>query len=217
MTIKLLFMTITLTTSDKDFDLDYVRYTEELERKWQKSLPRINETELLVEIPNGKQLIQNKISEWQQKRYEIKQNIRTKLISIRDLSNQLAKDFFRLWLQANEGEQLINADRHIARLKFLLSTFGNKSNRVKDFELAKQQALDTPIETIAEPHTRLRKVGNKLAGLCPLHEDKRPSFYIYPDTNTFHCFGCQANGDVITLVQLLNNLSFKEALNLLAN
>jgi len=214
---KLLTMTKTLTTLDKYFDLDYIRYAENLERKWRRSLPKINEAELLAEIPDGKQTILNKINEWQQKRCEVEQAISTKLISIRDLPNQLARDFFRAWLKVNEGEQLINADRHITRLKYLLSTFGNKSNRVKDFDAAKRQALDTPIETIAEPHTRLRKVGNKLTGLCPLHEDKRPSFYIYPDTNTFHCFGCQANGDVITLVQLLNNLSFKQALNLLTN
>jgi hypothetical protein len=210
-------MTKTPTKPYKEFDLDYIRYAEELERKWRKSLCRINEAELLTKIPDGKQLVQNKISEWQQKRYEVEQSIRTKLISIRDLPNRLAKDFFRAWLKVNEGEQLILADRHIARLEFLLSTFGNKNNRIKNFEATKQQALDTPIEEIAEPHTHLRRVGNKLAGLCPLHEDKRPSFYIYPDTNTFHCFGCQANGDVITLVQLLNNFSFKEALNLLTN
>lgn len=47
---------------------------------------------------------------------------------------------------------------------------------------------------------------------CPFHDDDRPSLKIYPNTNTFHCFGCGANGDVIEFIQLKENCSKHAAL-----
>ena len=53
---------------------------------------------------------------------------------------------------------------------------------------------------LAERHgVRLRRSGRCLVGLCPLHEETTPSFTIYPHQNSFHCFGCGAGGDVISL------------------
>ena len=47
---------------------------------------------------------------------------------------------------------------------------------------------------------------------CPFHQDKTPSFVIYPKTNTFHCFGCGVNGDVIEFIQLKENMGKHEAI-----
>ena len=47
---------------------------------------------------------------------------------------------------------------------------------------------------------------------CPFHEDKEPSLKVYPKTDTFNCFGCQANGDVIEFIQLKENVSKHEAI-----
>ena len=53
---------------------------------------------------------------------------------------------------------------------------------------------------LAERHgVRLRRSGRCLVGLCPLHEETTPSFTLYPHQNSFHCFGCGAGGDVISL------------------
>jgi len=52
-------------------------------------------------------------------------------------------------------------------------------------------------------------------GLCPLHADKHPSMKINRDTQTFHCFGCGAHGDVIDFIQRLHNLTFKDTLKYL--
>lgn len=51
--------------------------------------------------------------------------------------------------------------------------------------------------------TELRKVGKNLIGRCPLpgHDDSSPSFYVYPETKSFYCFGCAIGGDVITFAQ----------------
>lgn len=57
----------------------------------------------------------------------------------------------------------------------------------------------------------LRQNGNRYVGLCPFHDEKTPSLYIFPD-NRFKCFGCGEYGDVINFVQKFYNLSFKDAL-----
>lgn len=57
-----------------------------------------------------------------------------------------------------------------------------------------------------------RSGGEEVAGLCPLHRETRPSFYINCRKNVFYCHGCGRGGDVIRLIQLLEGLSFSEAL-----
>jgi len=55
----------------------------------------------------------------------------------------------------------------------------------------------------------------RLCGLCPFHKENSPSFFIFTNSNTFHCFGCQAGGDVIEFVMKKFNIDFKEALKML--
>lgn len=75
------------------------------------------------------------------------------------------------------------------------------------------------IEDIAQRRygVELKQISNGSAstyvGLCPLHEEKTPSFYVYSGEQTYHCFGCGAHGDVINLIQEKENIDFKDALN----
>lgn len=62
----------------------------------------------------------------------------------------------------------------------------------------------------------LRKRGNDMVGLCPFHGEKTPSFHVHPDRGFFKCFGCSAGGDVIKFAQLQDNLTFPDALRMLA-
>jgi DNA primase len=62
----------------------------------------------------------------------------------------------------------------------------------------------------------LKKSGRTYRGLCPFHQEDTASFYVYPDSQTFHCFGCQKHGDVFTWVMEMENLDFRGALELLA-
>lgn len=72
------------------------------------------------------------------------------------------------------------------------------------------------IETIAGDHTRLKKHGRRLKGLCPLHKEKTPSFSVDPDQGLFYCFGCGRGGDAIKLHMMLSGDDFPGAIESLA-
>ena len=57
----------------------------------------------------------------------------------------------------------------------------------------------------------IKRVGNLYRGLCPFHPDRYPSFVVYPETESFFCFGCRKGGDKIEFVKLMENCGFKEA------
>lgn len=103
-------------------------------------------------------------------------------------------------------------------LKYWLSVWEKiqpQSSRIqhtfeKRNELNLERAKETRIEDIYEG--QLRHNGSRFSGLCPFHEEKSPSFFIFPN-NHYHCFGCQAHGDVIDFVMKTKSLSFVEAVN----
>ena len=69
-----------------------------------------------------------------------------------------------------------------------------------------------PIAEVVRRHgVELRGQGRRLTGRCPFHEDRTPSFCVYPETESFHCFGCGASGDVIDFIRRTQGLGFREA------
>ncbi|MBN1641976.1 MAG: DNA primase [Anaerolineae bacterium] len=73
------------------------------------------------------------------------------------------------------------------------------------------------IVDVVSEHVSLKKSGRNYKGLCPFHAEKTPSFFVFPETQTWHCFGaCATGGDVFTYVMKHDNLSFPEALRVLA-
>jgi DNA primase len=62
----------------------------------------------------------------------------------------------------------------------------------------------------------LRKSGKSLQGLCPFHNERTPSFHVFPESQTWRCFGCQEGGDVFTFVEKQQGVDFPEALRYLA-
>lgn len=77
-----------------------------------------------------------------------------------------------------------------------------------------QERVD--IEEVISSHITLRRRGKTLVGLCPFHNEKTPSFTVYPDTNSFYCFGCGAGGDVISFIRRIDNLDYVEAVKTVA-
>jgi DNA primase len=73
------------------------------------------------------------------------------------------------------------------------------------------------IVRIVGEYVKLRKSGaQNFQGLCPFHQEKSPSFSVHATRQFFHCFGCGASGDVFAFVQKLENISFPEAVRLIA-
>ena len=66
-------------------------------------------------------------------------------------------------------------------------------------------------------YTVLKRAGSIHKGLCPFHSERTPSFVVFPHTGTWHCFGaCATGGDAFSFVMRKENLSFREALEMLA-
>lgn len=72
------------------------------------------------------------------------------------------------------------------------------------------------IEDVIASYVTLRSEGSRKKALCPFHSEKTPSFIVYPNTQSFYCFGCGAGGDVITFIRRIENLDYVEAVKLLA-
>ncbi len=77
-----------------------------------------------------------------------------------------------------------------------------------------QQASDI-VEVVGE-HLNLVKKGREMVGLCPFHEDHKPSFYVNPTKQIFKCFACGAGGDVFKFLQMRENLTFAQSVERLA-
>jgi DNA primase len=72
------------------------------------------------------------------------------------------------------------------------------------------------IAEVISAYTDLRRSGAQMMGLCPFHEESSPSFSVDPVRKLYHCFGCQAGGDVFRFVQEQEGLDFGEAVEMLA-
>ncbi|MBQ5782827.1 MAG: DNA primase [Oscillospiraceae bacterium] len=65
-------------------------------------------------------------------------------------------------------------------------------------------------------HVHLKRHGRIYKGLCPFHSEKTPSFTVYPETQSYYCFGCGAGGDIISFAKEVNGLTYVEAVKMLA-
>ncbi len=72
------------------------------------------------------------------------------------------------------------------------------------------------IVDVASLYVSLKPAGKNFKALCPFHTEKTPSFFVMPDKNSFTCFGCHRFGDIFTMVQEMENVSFVEAMHFLA-
>jgi hypothetical protein len=66
-------------------------------------------------------------------------------------------------------------------------------------------------------YTRLRRSGKQLVGLCPLHSERHPSFYVHPERRIWFCFGCNRGGDLFDFVMSVECCDFRRALEIVAD
>lgn len=72
------------------------------------------------------------------------------------------------------------------------------------------------IVDIISQYVILKRSGRNFFGVCPFHKEKTPSFSVSPDKQIFHCFGCGEGGNVIHFISKIENLDFKESIEILA-
>ena len=91
------------------------------------------------------------------------------------------------------------------------------AGRINDEDIATVRERARVDEVIGS-YVALRNAGGgSLKGLCPFHDEKTPSFQVTPSRGFYYCFGCGEGGDVITFLQRIDNLSFAEAIERLAD
>lgn len=103
-------------------------------------------------------------------------------------------------------------ERDIRRLKNLSFKLRQRKGIIKVMpdSINIDQARDYPIENLYN-FEQPRKVGARIHCKCPFHDEKKASFVIYLNYNTFWCFSCQRGSSAIDFIMLLNNLDFKSA------
>lgn len=186
---------------EKEFP-DWSTLTE-IEDQLQKN----NYCENWLEVfPEAKETIVQKILEYEILKEKFIDIIKEKLKIIKDKAPPDDQWFWKEWVKINEVEELIEVENHIKRLKFIKSAAEGRvpTGRITDEDIKK--AKQTPIENII--NKPLKKVGKNLITNCPFHDDRHPSFYIYPQTNTCWCFSCGQGGDSISFAMLLFGLDF---------
>ena len=192
---------------------------EDLEKEWLKNTPKFTDKELLEIFPEAKECLAKKIKKLETIKKELIEVIKKKLDIVEKKSTPNNQWFWYEVIKAFEGQDLLEIENKLIKIKYLLSISYNKKAMLKN-KTTKQtieRLLNIPIENIISGNTKLRKVGKNLLGLCPFHNEKSPSFYIYTETNSFYCFGCQTGGNVINLAMKLYGYSFKEAVRFLNN
>lgn len=184
-------------------EIDYIKrnteHYKEVERDWKVSQPHHNSEELC-------------------KIYGVSPEF-AKTLQIKNLKNQLDKIYntFDFWNNKKSNwfvdwrlEQLRKKMNKLEnRIKFL-SSHQQHNNDSFDLETIKAIPIMDILNIIG-----VEAIENKI--ICPFHDDKNPSCYIYEKTNSFFCFSCNTGGDNISLIMELKQISFRDACQYLSS
>jgi len=191
-------------------------YFHEQAKLWRKSIKKPSAKELLSTFPEAKTIIPLKIKEW-------KSTIDKREAEIGHLFNEIYKqelDEFSEWfweevLKTFLFPDLEILDRQLLRLNRFQTIIkpNNKSNSISQDQI--EVARNYPIYDLAKDKLELKPSGQNYIALCPFHNERTPSFYLYTETNSYHCYGCQEHGDVIKLTMYLYGIEFKDTVKML--
>lgn len=177
---------------------------------------KLTDREVLEIFPESKKIIPQKIKEWNEALKKEEARLKDCLLFIYDQN----LDGFSTWFLERVAKlylmpPILESSKHIVRLKRMLSITSPDGKNLERWQEKVETAREYPIEALARSKLEMRQSGRNFTSLCPFHNERRPSFYIYPETNTYHCFGCQENGDIIKLTMYLYGISFREAIQML--
>lgn len=213
----------------QEYDSDFESYTCELEKAWRASVPKYTDEELFKIFPEAKDILLVKLKEYGDECHGLEQGITTKIAHIRYNTTDSRLEYEGFWkafwrglVKYTDVKRLVQVEKHMARLKRQMCiAHGDPSAQLSIRKESQrhytpeqvQTACAVPLETLYDG--QLRKSGKRLVGLCPFHNEKTPSFYVFTENNRCWCFGCQQGGDVIDYLRLTQNLTFKESIKYL--
>src|ERR1700677_1357662 len=85
-----------------------------------------------------------------------------------------------------------------------------------DHDFIEKVRSATNLIDVISQHVELKRSGSGFVGLCPFHGEKSPSFSVSEDKQVYHCFGCNASGDVFNFIEQKQGLTFPETVESLA-
>lgn len=184
----------------------------EFQKMRERASPKMTDSEWLAIFPESIEVIPEKIKEWSDRRKEIEDQLKERLKVLKSNSkNEFDYWFGKEWLKETLLEEMIEAEKHIKRLKSFLPSNKSPSYEYKLSQESIDKAKLVRIVDLISHDLHLKKHGKNYFALCPFHEERTPSFCIYPESNNFYCYGCNQSGDVIKYAMLTNNLNFKQA------
>jgi len=198
--------------------MDYIR--NGVTQFWYVDPPRLNKEELAFFSDSLDEIYGPKLQELLE-RFDIVEaeyDERMKIFKAWQKAGQFVDDevheyFYLIGIEHEHAESFVIQKW----LRYWLSVYYHIHNKnyeeTKFDELAVRLAKQVPLEEIYGGE--LKRRGRLLAGVCPFHNERTPSFHIYPEENRFHCFGCSADGDAIDFIMRLKDLKFKEAVTYL--
>lgn len=189
---------------------------ERAEKDVQDAISAITEYEWVDIFPEVRAHLPLILRERERDAAELKEAIKSKLRAVKD-GTPVEKYRARLSILIAEGNELAQVMKDVARLKRQINYATGKwtsatRGRISEADIVRARAV--PITRVL--NLKERRSGKVVMAKCPLHPDKTPSFAVYGD-NHFHCFGCSAHGDVITLIQKRDNVSFVDAVKRINN
>lgn len=130
---------------DENLAIEEMFRLNEIEKSWRKTLPKSHDSIWIEAFPEAREIIPLKIQEWQERYDQISNSIKQKLINLEKITkDDFCYWFFREWIKVNEGEKLVEAKKHIKRLKWLIvdkSKLSSDSIDQNDIQRAKEVPL----------------------------------------------------------------------------
>ncbi len=191
---------------------EFYLWADEIERSWRLSTCRKSEAEWLSLFPEAIEVIPDKILEWQDELDEIEHQANDFIHNIN--AEPLARELITEWVIFDTAIRILRIKKHLSRLKRGLPRRGYVDQPNKEEQI--EQARNVSLIELAMTELHLVKRGANYSALCPFHTEKTPSFFVFPQRNTFKCFGCQKSGDVITYYMEIRSVTFLEAVQQLA-
>lgn len=145
----------------------------------------------------------------------VRKVLKVYLDKIEDVREDYIDDFERyFWVEVVKVFMPIKEKELYYQLLEIKKMYKIRKNIKVDASLDVSGAKRKPIEGLYS-FNKKKRAGKNIVALCPFHNEKTGSFYIYLDKNRYHCFGCGVNGDAIEFIMKLNGLNFVDAIKYL--